>query len=347
MGEKNMSITMKDLAYMAGVSRATVDRVLNKRGRVNIETEKRILALAKSVGYRPNLVAQALSSPNKAFHIGCVLAYVNPAFHSLVRNGIEDAIKELTVFGVKSTIESMMTLDVNEQLSHIEEMEKRGIHALIITPINDPKIVEKLQGLIERGIQVISVTAAIEGVNCLASIGCDHERSGRIMANLMHLAVRKPSKIAAFIGYDNMLGHELRVKGLRSAIKEKYPELSIEVIAKTHDDDLQTYIQTQYVLNNHPDADIFFYAGAGVYGGIRAICESSRRDQIMVFAYDLYDEARKYLKEGTLIPAALYQDPYNQGYTAVKILSDYLLYRKSPESNKIFTKTEILVSECL
>ncbi|NLX64009.1 MAG: substrate-binding domain-containing protein [Clostridiaceae bacterium] len=126
---------------------------------------------------------------------------------------------------------------------------------------------------------------------------------------------------------------ELRIKGLRSAINEKYPGLSTEVIAKTHDDDLQTYIQTQYVLNNHPDANIFFYAGAGVYGGIRAICESNRRDQIMVFAYDLYDEARKYLNEGTLIPLALYQDPYNQGYSAVKIIICYT----GKALNQIFT----------
>ena len=60
-----MPITMKELAYMAGVSRATVDRVLNGRGRVNAETEQRIRALAEYMDYQPNIEAKSLAIRHK------------------------------------------------------------------------------------------------------------------------------------------------------------------------------------------------------------------------------------------------------------------------------------------
>ena len=53
--------TMKQIAELAGVSRGTVDRVLNNRGEVNQETAKRILDIANSLNYVPNKTAKLLS----------------------------------------------------------------------------------------------------------------------------------------------------------------------------------------------------------------------------------------------------------------------------------------------
>ena len=48
--------TMKEIAELSGVSRGTVDRVLNHRGIVNAETERKVLEIAKLLDYQPKLV---------------------------------------------------------------------------------------------------------------------------------------------------------------------------------------------------------------------------------------------------------------------------------------------------
>ena len=46
--------TIKEIAALAGVSRGTVDRVLNDRGAVNPETAEKIRKIAKELDYKPN-----------------------------------------------------------------------------------------------------------------------------------------------------------------------------------------------------------------------------------------------------------------------------------------------------
>ncbi|MCU6340228.1 LacI family DNA-binding transcriptional regulator, partial [Enterobacter quasiroggenkampii] len=49
-----MAATIKDIARVAGVSTATVSRVINNLGGYNEETEKKVIAVAKELGYRKN-----------------------------------------------------------------------------------------------------------------------------------------------------------------------------------------------------------------------------------------------------------------------------------------------------
>ena len=52
--EGKAMVTIKQIAELCGVSRGTVDRVLNKRGNVKPEKEKLIVEMAKKLNYRPN-----------------------------------------------------------------------------------------------------------------------------------------------------------------------------------------------------------------------------------------------------------------------------------------------------
>ena len=54
--------TMKEIAELSGVSRGTVDRVLNHRGIVNAETERKVLEIAKLLDYQPNKAGIALAA---------------------------------------------------------------------------------------------------------------------------------------------------------------------------------------------------------------------------------------------------------------------------------------------
>ncbi|MEM1377097.1 MAG: LacI family DNA-binding transcriptional regulator [Pseudomonadota bacterium] len=72
-------VTASDVAKAAGVSQPTVSRVLNKSKSVDPEKAERVRAVARELGYVPNLVARSLNSGN-SFRIGIVLAYLKNSF---------------------------------------------------------------------------------------------------------------------------------------------------------------------------------------------------------------------------------------------------------------------------
>ena len=61
--------TMQEIAKLAGVSRGTVDRVLNNRDGVNEETKKKVLEIAELMDYQPNKAGVALAAQKKNIKI--------------------------------------------------------------------------------------------------------------------------------------------------------------------------------------------------------------------------------------------------------------------------------------
>ena len=89
------SVTLRDVARVAGVHPGTVSRALNPetRGLVNERTAQRVLAAAKELGYRPNPIARGLRT-NRSNTIGVLVPdLMNPLFAAVVR-GIEDGLRD-------------------------------------------------------------------------------------------------------------------------------------------------------------------------------------------------------------------------------------------------------------
>lgn len=86
-----MAVTMQQIADLAGVSRGTVDRALNNRGRIRPEVAEKIKMIAKELGYQPNIAAKALSSGNQILRIGVILQYADTPTIQTVLEGAKDA----------------------------------------------------------------------------------------------------------------------------------------------------------------------------------------------------------------------------------------------------------------
>ena len=84
-----MAGTIREIAEIAGVSRGTVDRALNKRGRINPEVAERILKIADEMGYVPKRVKKA--AKKQPVKIGIVTQLTNKSFMIPIKKGIEDA----------------------------------------------------------------------------------------------------------------------------------------------------------------------------------------------------------------------------------------------------------------
>lgn len=88
-----MVVTIQDIAEEVGVSRGTVDRVLNHRGRVSKETEQRVLEVARRLGYQKSMAGTALAARRKKLQLGFI--YIDsPALLSTDRSMKQPSEKE-------------------------------------------------------------------------------------------------------------------------------------------------------------------------------------------------------------------------------------------------------------
>lgn len=83
------SISIKKIAKLAGVSSATVSRVLNNTGRFSEETRRRVLEVVEKFDYRTNIVARSLRT-NKSQSIGVVVPDITNEFFSHIILAIEN-----------------------------------------------------------------------------------------------------------------------------------------------------------------------------------------------------------------------------------------------------------------
>ena len=110
-----MAGTIREIAERAGVSRGTVDRALNKRGRIDKEVAERIFQIADEIGYVPKKEKTAVKK--ESVKIGIVTQLSRSSFMIPIRKGLEDAQKELKKRGIGFVMEECVTVSEEEQLA--------------------------------------------------------------------------------------------------------------------------------------------------------------------------------------------------------------------------------------
>lgn len=338
-------ITIREIAELAGVSRGTVDRVLNGRGGVRDDIATRINRIVLEHGYRPNKAARALASHKKTHLIGVVFPSVDNKFFKAVLRGIRAAEKEVADLNVKLLCREITRFSVTDQLLCIEEMLQSGIDALAINPVNERIIVERLREMGEEGIPVITFNSDVQGTGRLAYIGCDYDRSGRIAAGLLGRFCPDGAAVAIVTGSLTSLGHSQRVNGFRQAALD-YPGLRVRTVVEMYDDEMTSYSKVGDLLKSGADIDAFFFAAGGQEGGIRAIREAGREGTVKIVTVDLDPVTVEFLKSG-IVSATICQQPYVQGHEAVRQLAMYVLYGEKPENEIQYTHSEIMIRESL
>lgn len=333
--------TIKDIADLAGVSRGTVDRVLNHRGAVNPRTAEKILQIVQALDYRPNKAGTALAAQKKKYKIGVILFSENNPFFDEVMEGVRTKAAELQDYGI-TTITRRVEFDVDAQLLAIRELLSEGIHGLMLAPYNHIQIQREIDELVDQQIPVVTVNTDIEGSRRMAYVGSDYFKGGCLAAGLLALMTEGEVRLGVITGSSNVLCHTERVKGLCHTLDSSYPRIRVTSILENHDDEFESYTQTRQFLADHPDTDALFFAAAGVHGGCRAVEESGLHPKIITF--DEVPTTLEMLKKG-IISATISQQPCRQGSGSLNILFEYLTSGILPEKEAHFVEHSIKIRE--
>lgn len=340
--------TIKQIAYLAGVSRGTVDRVLNNRGSVNPETATKIRDIAEAINYTPNRLGKTLAVKKKNLKFGYILfsgTSSNPFFEDVIA-GIESKATELEEYGVSVEIRYAAIDQPALQVQLIDELLALGADGFVITPINHPLVVEKLQAITREGIPVVTTNSDIPGCGRIAYVGSDYYKSGETAGGLMKLATGGRANVGILTGSEWVLCHSERVAGFTDNVKKNAPDIKIIQIVKNNDDDLESYLVTKQLLEAHPEIDALFFAAAGVNGACRAVSELGLAGKLTIISYDTPNPTRKLVQDG-IITVTIAQQPFTQGSKPLDILLEYVGMDIKPKKEYFYTKIEIKIKENL
>ncbi|GAA2318382.1 LacI family DNA-binding transcriptional regulator [Streptomyces violaceusniger] len=204
---------IKDVARRAGVSVATVSRVLNDHPSVRADTRERVLAAVADLGYRPNAVARSLRT-DQTRTLGLVISDVlNPFFTELARS-VEDAARELDYSVVIGNADERPDL----QDHHVRTLMDRRIDGLLVSPTDGGS--PMMLAAARAGTPMVFVDRWIEdeGLDRVPVIRTDGR--GAIRALVAHLCALGHRRVAIIAGPAATTTGRERVDAFRSALRE-------------------------------------------------------------------------------------------------------------------------------
>lgn len=333
---------------MAGVSRGTVDRVINHRGGVSEETARKVQTIVDSVGYVPNSIGRTLAISRKNIRLGYLIfqgTTANPFFTEVLQ-GVEEKEAELKNFGVTVLKASSAIEDEtgNGQIELIDRLVEEGIQGLAITPFNHPAVAKKLKELSRKGIPVVTVNSDLADSGRLCYVGSDYRKAGETAGGMMGLFHPQGGMVGIVSGSPLVVCHTERERGFRDVLKNRYPKVEIAASVMNQDDDFVSYDVTGEMLKKYPELTGLYLVAGGVYGACRAVEAAHRQDSVAVICHDKAETTLQMLERG-ILNATIGQEAARQGSEPLQILYDYLTGGNVPEADMIYTRLDICIRE--
>ena len=339
--------TMKQIAEIAGVSRGTVDRVLNGRGSVNEHTAAKIREIAQSLNYVPSKAARSLAARKLGLKLGYILfPYASNAFFQQVEDGIHKKEAELADFGVTVEIVYADFNNPRRQDELLEELAQKGVRGIALCGFNTPETAANIHRLAQNGIPVVTSNTDIPNSGRIAYVGSDYEKSGSTAGGLMRLITGDKARVSILLGSKKILCHTERVRGFISNLKEQRSSIEIARIIENGDDDFESFSLVKEMLAQDPQINALFLASAGVYGACRAVEALPPERRPKIISFDCVPTTKEMLNKG-IITATICQQPERQGSKPLDLLFNYLAMGFPPKQEFFFTDIDIIIRESL
>ena len=290
--------TISEIARMAGVGTATVDRVLNDRGNVRDETKRKVYDAAVAVGYHAvPLLRERVQSDLPVRKLGILLQKENQDFYQRLLQEFERHVSERPDIRGQADIVFAKSQDPNEHAELMAELGRRN-DAVAATAVNHHETARVVRDLREANTPVFALMNDFGQGLRHAYVGLNNMKVGRIAGWAIKNALHNKGKIAVFVGGSRWHGHELRETGFRSYFREHstHHEL-LETLINLETRNV-TYEATLDLLYRYPDLKGIFVAGGGMEGAIQAVREKRAPGEVAMVVTELTRVSQSALQDG-------------------------------------------------
>ncbi|MCI6085547.1 substrate-binding domain-containing protein [Selenomonas sp.] len=333
-------VTIKQIADMCGVSRGTVDRVLNNRGNVKPEKRKRVLEVMRELNYQPNPAGKALAARKHKPVVGILLPSEGIVFFDDVLETMHRMARRYEDYGVRFVWRLLRGYHADEQCAAIEEL-RHEVNALIVNPMSEPAVIQKIDECVADGIFVITINNDVELSHRQLYVGSDYYEGGQTAGALLQMIGPEELKTGVLMGSKAMLGHRQRLDGFCDILR-KNPHFELLAVEENEDDERISYEKAKAMLEKYPELNALFVISAGASGAGQAVKELGRVQSVTLIVFDTIPTTVQLMKEG-VVKAALYQHPHQQAAKAIRAAFEYLVNGVRPEKQQDIVQNEIRI----
>lgn len=312
--------TIRDVSKLAGVSVATVSRVINKKGYVSKETEDAILKAIEMLNYTPSDVARRLAG-KKSRTIGLIIPDIlNPFFPEIAR-AVEDSANDIGYSVILCNTDN----HIDKETQYFDMLINKQVDGVIISSYATTP--DALLRVINKGMPVVLIDNEFEGYN-IPTVTSNNKAGGRLATE--HLIECGCNKIAHITGNLSIKSMRDRYDGYQEVCLEKgiyYPN-----ILQTGELTLKDgYNKTKEILTKNKDIDGIF-AGTDILaiGCYKALIDMGYKvpEDVKLIGYDGLIANTDYLSLSSIS-----QQIYACGKLAVEVLYNIIDGNTSENDN--------------
>lgn len=330
--------TMTDVAREAGVSSATVDRVLNARGGVDGEKEKRVLAAARRLK-----LDRALSiRPHRMLRVAVLIQAGSNPFHAALRAGIETAARFYGELNIQFRVHH---IDPNDPQAIVATLTRQAAQTdgLIVTLPDEPRIVAVVRALAAAQ-PVVTLATDLPTSGRAAHVGPDDRRAGRVAGDLMGLFLgREGGRVLLIAGRRDIAGQRAREEGFKDILAERHPALDMVPVTESGEDaEIAGRIALE-ALATDPAIRGVYHMSTGAQPVVDALRRLGRTGSTALVTHELTPDRRILLRERA-IAAVIDQQPELEARLAVEAMAR-LFGRLEGSAGSVETRFLIYMAE--
>ncbi|MEJ8473685.1 substrate-binding domain-containing protein [Roseibium algae] len=312
-------VTIHDVAEKAGVSLATVDRVLNKRPGVRKSTIEKVHEAVSALNYTPDVFAANLAK-KRSYRLQFLIPNGPNAFmEDLTREAIGHA-EALQRERVNIHIEPIDAFDGHRVTGTLAILDKSVCDGVAVVAPAFPEVRAAIDRLQDRGVHVVTLVSDHPVSNRQHFIGIDNVAAGRVAGRLLgRFLPTAPAKIAFIVGSLGLRDHADRYAGCIEVLEAEYPHLQLLKVHEGRDDNAKNRNIILKLLAEHPDLAGLYNIGAGNRGVIAALDDLKGGSDITFIGHELTPYTREALISGTM-DALIAQDPGHEVRSAIRVL---------------------------
>jgi LacI family transcriptional regulator len=317
------ALTLKDIARQAGVSLATVDRVLHNRPGVRPDTVRRVKEAIERNAFQPHVAAAELARGRARR-----FAFVMPSGPNPFMQQIEAYLGEMSAWlsSRRLSVEMVATdvFDPSVLAASLEGLSD-DYDGIAVVALDHPGVRAAIDDLVDAGTKVVTLVSDVPSSRRHHYIGIDNIAAGRTAGALVgRLVGQRSGKVAIIAGSQGLRDHAERIFGFNQVMASEFPGLSVLPVLEGRDEDGRSEQVLARLLGRHADIVGLYNVGAGTQGVANALSEKALSDagrdrQVVFVGHDVTALTRRLLLQGVM-DAAISQNPGHEARAAVRVL---------------------------
>lgn len=313
-----MKPTVHDIAAHAGVSLATVDRVLNGRAGVRAPTRERVEAAIAALGFVRDVAAANLAK-GRIYRFTFILPANDNSFMIGVRTEVEEAIQWAARERMSIRVVDVPAFDDLALAGALEQAGEDEVDGIAFVAVDSAVVRDAVERLAERGIILVTLVSDLAGSKRHHFAGIDNIAAGQTAATLMcRFLGERVGKILPIAGSLQVQDHRDRLKGFSDHVSRSFPGRALLPVVEGADDpERVAYLVRHALAESHGIAGIYSF-GAGNRGLLQVLNEQAAEGPVVV-VHELTEVSRQGLLSGR-IDAVLNQDAGHEVRSALRVL---------------------------